>query len=368
MKNTCTMLDVDVLRDNLRTLDAALAGHSQCILVVKSNAYGHGMTPVAHCASEVGIKWFAVTHVDEAILLRDELPDADILILGALHDTDVSIAAEKRFTPILVDEDHARSLAAAAAAGRTKLPCHVKVDTGMGRLGIPWDSAPDVIAQLADEDGLDLVGLCSHFASAGATDTSFAETQAERFAGVAEGCEQKGVSFPFKHIANSSGLLHGGDWDFDGIRSGLLAYGYCPTESQDAPIRVETSPCLQWKTRIVQVRDLPADSPIGYDSTYRTKTGTQMAVLDVGYADGYCRSLSNKGIVLVGGQRVPVIGRVSMNFVAVDLGSASPAKPGDEAVLIGTQESASIWADELALRCDTIPYEILTSIRTDDQR
>jgi alanine racemase len=242
------------------------------------------------------------------------------------------------------------------------LRCHAKVDTGMGRLGFAWEEAAAALARLVREGGLRVEGLCTHFASGGrAGPGSFAEEQARRFRAVAEQCAARGLAIPFRHIANSAAFLARPDWDLDGVRLGIVAYGYGNRQDRRA---VRTRPFLQWKTRVVQVRRVPAGSPVGYSSTHVTPAATQLAVIDVGYSDGYARLLSNKGCVLVGGRRAPVVGRVTMNFTTVDVGPDATVRDGDEAVLIGTQGGASVWADELARQAQTIPYEILTGIRS----
>ena len=211
MKNTWLELDLGTLRDNIAQMSAALSADTKIILVVKSDAYGHGMIPVARCAAEGGVTWFAVTQVAEAVRLRETFADAGIVIMGRIAPEDVSAVIEHRLTPVIVDKDHGQSLAAAAGAISQVVRCHVKIDTGMGRLGIPWESAPDIVAPLAGEKGLEITGICSHFSSSSNPDASYTKVQASRFSDVIAKCEEKGLTIPFKHVANSGALLRGSE-------------------------------------------------------------------------------------------------------------------------------------------------------------
>ena len=367
--NTWTELDLGALADNVANLRSRLTPSTDVIFVVKADAYGHGMLPVARCARDCGIRSFAVAHMNEARALRQELPEAEIVILGAIPPAQAAAAVEGDFVPVIVSKEHARQLSRAVLAKfgpRRPLRCHFKIDTGMGRLGFPWRDAAARIPAAAAQEGLRPEGACTHFAQAGSKEQAFTEAQMRRFREVLAACETAGLELPRTHVSNSSAVLRHADWDAQAVRPGILLYGY--PDMTDAPRPVPVKPVLQWKTRVLQVKQVPAGYTISYGSTHVTRCLTRIATLDAGYADGYHRSLSNRGIVLVGGRRCPVIGRVTMNFIMVDLGPEHHARTGDEAVLAGEQESASIWADELAELAGTIPYEILTSIRSTDRR
>lgn len=340
----------------------ALAPATEIILVVKANAYGHGMVPVATQAFGCGVKWFLVARMDEARALRAALPDAHILLLGAVWTQDIAEIVSSRITPVLVCSEQATALAGAARKAGLTLPCHIKVDTGMGRFGFPWEQAPELLADLQKAGGFDIRGVIMHFASAGKAGDSFAAIQVDRFQKVVAECGKRGLAGLFKHVANSAAFSTHPEWDMDGVRVGILAYGY---GGQRRDSRVRTKPFLQWKTRVLQVKKVPAGFPVGYLSTYVTPEPTWLATIDVGYSDGLSRLMSNKGYVLVGGRRAKVVGRVTMNFTTLDVGPEGGVKVGDEVVLIGTQGNESLWADELARWCQTIPYEILTNIRSD---
>ena len=358
--NAWIELDLDGLCRNLDATRAVLSPTSQVILVVKANAYGHGMTTIASKAFECGVRWFLVATLEEATMLREAVPQARILLLGAVWASDVPEIARLDIVPVLVDEAQALELAETARKLGLTLACHAKIDTGMGRLGLPWEGAASRLNDLRVRGGLDIKGLCTHFASAGRAGDAFASIQEARFRHVVDECGKRGFAGLFTHAANSAAFSSRPALDLDGVRLGILVYGY---GGRAGTSRVETRPLLQWKTRVLQVKQVPAGFPVGYLSTHVTPSPTWLATIDVGYSDGYSRLMSNKGHVLVGGRRARVVGRVTMNFTTIDVGPQGGVQPGDEVVLIGTQKGESLWADEVARWCQTIPYEILTNIR-----
>ena len=229
----------------------------------------------------------------------------------------------------------------------------------MGRLGFAWEDAAQQASVLLPNPGLDIRGICTHFAAVKPTNLASAEQQMGRFSSVASAVERLAGRKLFRHVSSSRALLYVDDWDMDGVRPGIALYGY---GTKGSNVRINTFPVLQWKTRVIQVKSVPANFPVGYYGSYITPAPTKIATLSIGYADGYPRLLSNKGCVLIRGRRCPVVGRVSMNWVTIDVGLESEVAVGDEVALIGEQGAESIWADDLAHLCQTIPYEILTDI------
>jgi alanine racemase len=372
LTNCWVELDLARFRENIRSLRSVLTPGTELILVVKANAYGHGLEPAARCGWDSGVRWFAVAHVDEARRLREILPGGEVLVVGVTRPEDVPWLQAHDVISVVVNERHARALAAAARRGARPLRCHAKIDTGMGRLGFAWEAAGDALRRVAACPGLDLQGICTHFASAAAPDSDFAETQMERFQNALDACARAGLSDLFKHVSNSGGVLRQRGWDLTGVRPGILLYGYAPRRrggGERAPSaggpELVTRPFLQWKTRVVQVKKVCAGFPISYDSTHVTAHPTCLGTLDVGYADGYSRALSNRGWVIVGGRRRPVVGRVTMNLTVVDLGKDSTIEEGCHATLLGQEGAEAIWADEIAEWLDSIAYEVLTSIRAE---
>lgn len=360
MKHTWIQIDLSALQRNIEQVARALGSPGKIIFVVKSNAYGHGLEPVVSRAVKCGVARFAVNNIDEALQVRSIADKADILVLGVMPPERVKDAIAARIEPVIVAEKHGRDLASAARSAKSKLACHVKVDTGMGRLGFMWDAASESIGCLYREPGLELAGICTHLASTDDPAAVLSKLQVERFKSVVASCESRGIRIPFKHVSNSSAFLMHPEWDMGGVRLGIVMYGY-GLKSADA--RAATRPFLQWKTSVAQVKTVPAGFPIGYNSTHATTSSTCIGVLDAGYADGYFRALSNRAFVLVRGRRRPVIGLISMNLVTIDLGANTDVTEGDEAVFVGEQDGEAIWADEIASLCGTIPYEVLTNIR-----
>jgi len=361
MTHSWVEIDLGRLKENVRSLRRSIPEQVSIIFVVKANAYGHGLEPVALAAAEAGISWFAVAYLEEAMCLRKVLPDVNILVIGVLEPGDVQAALENRILPIVANLDHGEALAAEARKQSVVLPVHLKVDTGMGRLGIQWDDVEASVAVLQQAGGLRFSGVCSHFASVDPGSPESAGEQVRKFHHALR-FMPAGV---FRHLSSSRAALYFPEWDFDGVRQGIVLYGY---GADDPKGRFHTRPILQWKTRIVQIKSVPAGYNIGYVGTHKTEYPTRIATLAVGYADGYNRALSNRGDVLVRGRRCAVVGRVSMNWVTIDLGSDSDAQVGDEVVLIGEQGDDAIWASELSKICRTIPYEILTSINASLER
>ena len=352
-------VDLDILEENIFSVRAALRRETEIIFVVKANAYGHGLAPVTRKAVTSGIRWFAVAYLHEALTVREHAPDADILVMGAVAPEDISVIVDNRITPIIVSEDHGLGLAEQARFMNATLPVHLKVDTGMGRLGVPWEDAVSIFKTLDSGGGLDIRGVCTHFAAVEPGEPDRAEIQIRRFLDVTGCLEASSGRALLKHISSSRAMLYHSEWDLDAVRPGIALYGY---GTDDPEMRVGTRPFLQWKTKVVQVKHVPAGFSVGYYGTHVTRQPTDVAVISVGYADGYHRALSNRGHVLIRGRRRPVIGRVSMNWITVDSGVERDVREGDEVVLMGEQGNESIWADELARICRTIPYEILVNI------
>lgn len=347
------------LQTNAKSILAALPEPVDAVFVVKSDAYGHGLPIVVRNVRQAGGRRFAVASLAEARMVRETAPDVQVIILGVSDPQDVSLLHEIQAVPIVANEEHALMLAQAARACGLALNVHLKIDTGMGRLGFPWQSAERMLETLRALPELNVCGLCSHFATVEPDDFLKARQQAERFSGICRRAEQVFGRKLFKHISSSraAGLCR--EWDFDAVRPGIALYGY---GTGGDGMRFRTKPVLEWKTRVTQVRAVPAGTEIGYYGSYVTEHESVIATLAAGYADGYNRALSNCGDVLVNGCRCRVVGRVSMNWIMADITRAGEVKVGAEAVLIGRQGPEEIFADELARICRTIPYEILTSI------
>lgn len=331
------------------------------VMVVKADAYGHGLVPVARRAAASGVGWFAVAYLHEALAVRDVAPDAEIVILGAVEPADVPCLAERRILPVIVTEEHGRSLAGAAQQAGCVLNAHLKVDTGMGRFGVAWRDAVAIYEKLALLPGLRITGICTHFASVEPRKPSLGPDQMERFRALTSEIAKRAGHPLFRHASSSRAFQYYRDWDLDAVRVGIAVYGYGASERG---MRARTQPILEWRTAVMQAKRVPADFPVGYYSVYATPSPTVLATIACGYADGYHRSLTNRGFALVRGRRAGVAGRVSMNWIALDCGPDSEVESGDEVVLLGRQGQESVWADDLARLGRTIAYEVLTSIHS----
>lgn len=363
MYRSSVTVDLSILASNIQSLQDVLDPTTRLIFVVKSNAYGHGLEQVVAKAWEKGVRWFGVAHLYEAERIRAVLADAKVMIMGAISPQDVPRCIQESFTPIVVDALHAQALSSAVTQGQ--LLVHFKVDTGMARLGFNGWENDGTIEQAAVLPGLHVEGICSHFATVEPQRLELAETQVTDFMRVAERVEKKLGRRLVRHISSTRAILNYKDWDFDAIRPGMMLYGY---GSQVDGVRCKTKPFLEWKSHLMQVKKVPANFAVGYYSSYHTKQATELGTICTGYADGFLRSMSNIGYTLAGGKRCAVIGRISMNWVTIDLGPDSGLQAGDEVVLIGTQGDDAIWANEVAKWSGTIPYEILTAIRSEVPR
>lgn len=359
-------VDLGKLRANVASIQAALGGGGM-LAVIKSDAYGHGLASVAAALERAGVTRFAVAYVAEAAAVRAAVPGAElILVLGAACPADVPRMLRERITPVVVSAEHGRALAEAARAAGSRLGVHLKLDTGMGRLGFVCPAEIPLAAETCRLPGLDVQGVCTHFAMVEPEKKpTAARGQAEKFRQALPLIEAAAGCRLFRHMSSSRAALLLPDCDQDAVRMGISLYGY---GAADPAKRFATVPVLQWKSRVMQVKTVPAGFAVGYYASYKTTAPTDLATLSCGYTDGYQRHLGNKGHVLIGGKRRPVVGRVSMNWISADLGPASGVKAGDEVVLIGAQGGEQIWADELAKHCNTIPYEILTGISRQIER
>jgi len=359
MQSPTVSVHLDALADNIRIVRNGLSPGSRIMFVVKSDAYGHGIEPVAARAAREGIDWFAVAYFEEALAVRQAAPDADILVLGPILPDEVPEALARRITPVVVDPTHAKALGDAARAGGGDLAVHVKIDTGMGRMGVLESENPSELRRMLGVPGLRVTGICSHLATVDTKRPWLQEKQHRRFVTAANTAEEVLGRRLLRHFSSSRGIQYYPDWDHDLVRPGILLYGY---GARDPAMRFHTRPFLEVSARLMQVKRVPENTPVGYYSSYRTTRETQIGVVGAGYADGYLRSLSNRGEALIRGHRVQVVGRISMNWITVDLGPDLDCAMGDEVKLLGKQGGEEIWADWLGRRGGTIAYELLTAI------
>ena len=352
---TVAEIDLTAIRDNLRAIRACTPPRAQVIGVVKADAYGHGAARVAAVLEQEQVRLLAVATPDEAVELRESGIATEILVLGHSPADFVPYAVTSNVT--LTTSDYTTTAVYGAAAGAHTIRLHYKVDSGMGRAGVLADGATEQIVHSATVPHVDIVGLFSHFASA-ESDPQFTALQATRFAVVVHDLRAGGLHPTIVHVANSAGMLASADFMLDGVRPGILLYGCPPVPAPACPVR----PALALRTELETVKQLPAGHSIGYGRTFVTGRPTRMALIPIGYADGYLRALSNKAHVIVRGCFAPVIGRVSMDVCAIDVTEVPAAVPGDLVTLLGEQDGLTITANELAELMGTIGYEVLTGL------
>ncbi|MYC82454.1 MAG: alanine racemase [Acidobacteria bacterium] len=356
---TWVEVDLAAVRANLRALRAFLGEGVGVIAVVKAGAYGHGAVPVARCLEEAGADALAVAILEEALELRRAGIGLPILLLNGFWPGEEAEIIRRDLTPAVYAEDMVLRLA--GEAGRLKAPARyaVKIDTGMTRLGIPFEQAGEVVRRCLATEWVRCQGLYTHFSSADEPGHPATRRQIGRFRQVLADLPSGKAAGFHNHMANSAAILGFREAWCDAVRPGLMLYGVNPL-SRPAPLTL--SPVLSFKTSIVQVKTIGAGTGVGYGGDYVASRSTRIAILPVGYADGVNRLLASGGNVLLRGRRIPFAGRISMDLTAVDIGSAPEAGVGDEVCLIGRQGSEEITVGEFAATCSTIPYEALCRI------
>jgi alanine racemase len=356
------------LRQNFRAVAKhAGAGVTVCA-VVKADAYGHGALECSRALEGEGAKWLGVTSLDEAIPLREAGVESRILLMTGFWRGEESEIARLRLTPTVWESWHIQALENAAASGVMRQPVHLKVDTGMGRLGVSLDELPAVLNALNVAPHVVLEGLSTHLASSEIMDAPSVAEQSRLFAEAQRMVRTAGFDPAFIHMANTSALISRRETWNNMVRPGVALYGYylpfqrAGREVSGGTLRLPVKPVLTWKTRILSMRNFAANQALGYGGTYVTKAPANVAVLPVGYADGYNRQLSNRGRVIVRDHYAPIIGSISMDLTLVDVTGIPGIAVGDEVILLGTRDSLSVDALEHARLANSSPYEILCNI------
>ncbi|MGA9389562.1 MAG: alanine racemase [Candidatus Sulfotelmatobacter sp.] len=356
------------LRQNFRAVvQHAGAGVTVCS-VVKADAYGHGAVECSRALQAEGAKWLGVTSLDEAIPLREAGIESRILLMTGFWRGEETEIVRLGLTPTVWEPWHIESLQYAASSGNVPLAVHLKVDTGMGRLGVSLDELPAVLKALTGAPHLVLEGLSTHLASSEIMDAPSVAEQERRFEEAERMVRAAGLKPSLVHMANTSALISRRETWKNMVRPGVALYGYylpfqrAGREVSGGTLRLPVKPVLTWKTRILSMRNFAANQPLGYGGTYVTKAPARVAVLPVGYADGYNRQLSNRGRVIVRDHYAPIIGSISMDLTLVDVTGIPGISVGDEVILLGTSDGLSVDALEHARLANSSPYEILCNI------
>lgn len=355
-------IDHEALRWNFRQIRSLIGPQVKILSMVKANGYGHGAPAVARTLAAEGSDAFGVAIIEEAIELRRHGITAPILVLTGVYLGQLELFFEHDLMPVVHDADALQRLDAAVAQGGRSLDVHLKIDTGMGRIGFRAAECDSWLPQIKRLKALKVEGVFSHFSHAESVEGQYTRKQLEIFHDLVKRLAAIGIAPPVIHLANSAATITLPEAYFNMVRPGLMLYGVYPSPEMAA--RISLKPVLSWKTRILQLKKVPSHTSISYGQTFITKRDSLIATLPIGYADGYPRLLSNRGQALVGGKRAPVAGRVCMDLTMLDVTDIGKIHQGDEVVLLGPQENETISADEMAAWADTISYEILTSIGT----
>jgi alanine racemase len=357
-----THLEVDL--DRLAANYHAIAAHvapARVMPILKANAYGHGLVQVARMLEASGAPMVGVAYLEEGLRLRQQGVRLPVLVLGGIVGEQIPRFLANDLTLTASSIDKLRAIDQHAAAAGKRAPVHLKIDTGMERLGVHWYSAEALLEESLRCRHVDVQGIFTHFANADGADLAHPRLQLERFAEVLSFYERRSLPTPLRHAANSGAILQLPESHLDLVRPGILFYGARP--GPDVPAVVPVASALRWVTRVVFFKVVKPGQSVSYGSTFTADRLTRVVTLPVGYGDGYGRAMSGRAQVLLGGKRRPVVGRICMDQVMVSVGWES-AYNGDEAVLLGGQGDAAISIEELAAWAGTIPHEILTSINT----
>ncbi|MCB0172661.1 MAG: alanine racemase [Anaerolineae bacterium] len=357
---TWAEIDLKAIARNVQAVKKRLDPTVGVMAVVKANAYGHGAVEVARAALAAGAEWLAVNRVEEGVALRQAGIEARTLVLGYCPPGQAGLVVEHNITPAVTTLDTAEALAERAQQLDREFVIHVKIDTGMGRLGLLPEEAVDFVGALAEFSGLKIEGVFSHLATADDPDPSFSRRQLQVYQDVTQALEAAGIEIPLHHLANSAAGLQLPETHHHLVRLGVAMYGLTPSIKLDLP--VELRPAMTLKTRVARLRVLPAGAAVGYGRTFVAPEPTAVALAPVGYGDGYPRLCSNRGEMLVRGQRARVIGAVSMDQTSLDVSGIDDVSQDDEIVVFGRQGEAEISAEDVARWAETINYEIVTRL------
>jgi alanine racemase len=360
MRPTFAEIDLAALRFNFEQVKRLTGSTKKILAVVKANAYGHGAVAVSRELEGLGANFLGVALCQEGVELREAGIKTPILVLSGFFAGEEADILHHRLTPFILNLEMAERLAQQAKSSKQEIKVHIKVDSGMGRVGVLPEEAEDFFKKLKKLSGLRVEGICSHFAEADKEEKDFTREQQSRFNEVVSRAKKSGVDPSLIHLANSAAVMDFSSAHYDLVRPGIMLYGAYPS-----PIfrnKTELRPVMGLKTRIMHLKKVPPNFSISYGRTFFTQRESLIATLPIGYADGYSRGLSNKGEVLVKGRRCKVVGRVCMDLTLIDVTEIPGVKVGDEVVLLGKQGEEEITVDEIAEKIGSISYEVFCSL------
>jgi alanine racemase len=360
---TWAEVDLRSIAHNAREIKRITSPGAVLMAVVKANGYGHGMVEAAVTALENGASRLAVARSSEGAALRAAGIDVPVLVLGCTPPGLFYELIENNLTQTVFSPLYARRLNDAYGHNGAKMPVHIKLDSGMGRLGLVCGqkSTAAEVLDIARLPNLNVEGIYTHFAAADSPGSPYTPEQFGRFLDTLEGLRREGLELPFRHCANSAAIIEHPQTHLDMVRPGIILYGLYPSREVSRE-QIKLQPAMCFKTSVAMVKEVPPGCKISYGCTFTTRRNTVVATLSVGYADGYPRLLSSTGEVLIRGKRAPVLGRICMDQLMVEVGHIGNVNPGEEAVLFGQQDENNLPADEVAEKIGTINYELVCMV------
>ncbi|MEZ4357146.1 MAG: alanine racemase [Eubacteriales bacterium] len=354
-------VDLDAIKNNIREIKNHLSENTRIMAVVKADAYGHGCIPCATAAIEAGAKWLAVATPEEGKVIRDAGIKNRILILGAIEDDEIDMCIDLGLDLCVFSSVAIEKIAEIAKKKGKVCRIHIKIDTGMGRIGIRTiGELKSILSSVEKHKNIELAGIFSHFPSADtAAHDETTRKQLDKFLEFAKYVKDRGFT-PLLHISNSAACIKFNEAQLDMIRLGISMYGIYPSPEMENKV-VKLSPAMKVLSKVVFVKDIDKGDTISYGQTFKASAPMKIATISIGYGDGFKRLLSGKGSVLIHGKRAPIVGRVCMDQMMVDVTDIEGVVVGDEVVCLGKQGEEEITADEIAELCDTISYEIVLS-------
>jgi alanine racemase len=349
-------IDLDNFRYNLKSIKNHIKIGTQIMAIIKADAYGHGALGMIDVLKEEGIDRVAVAILLEALEIREKDTDINIMLLGYTPDENLEEVIKNNITPTIYSFEQAKYLDELAKKNNKRVTIHVKIDTGMHRVGLDInESSVEEIKKISTLENIFIEGIYTHFATADEIDKSYTRKQVENYQYIVNRLEEEGVNIPIKHVSNSAATVDLGEYNFDMVRPGLIMYGLYPSEDQKS--KIDLKPVMSLHSKIFHIKTLKKEEGIGYGLTYTAKTDLKTAVIPLGYADGYFRGLSNKGEVLIGGKKAKIIGNICMDKFMIDITDLD-VKTGDEVILFGEENPI----DELAKILGTINYELVCAM------
>lgn len=355
------VINLDNIRHNISAMKSLVDKDKKMLAVIKADAYGHGAVEVAEALDDLA-DFYAVAFIDEALELRRAGIDKPILILGYTDPVDYELLLKYDVRPAMYETGDAQKLSDLAVSMGIKAKVHIKVDTGMGRIGFSCDdTGVEKIAEISNMPGIEVEGIFTHYAKADEIDKTAANGQLEKFRWINGQLVGLGIHIPVRHISNSAGIMEMDNSDFDMVRSGIVTYGLYPSEEVDKSI-VELRPAMSLMSKVIFVKDVKAGTGIGYGWSYIADHDIRVATVSAGYADGYPRAQSNKGRVIIHGEYAPIIGRVCMDQFMVDVSHIDGVQVRDDVILIGRDGDKEVTVEEVAEPANSFNYELVCNI------